>query len=265
MLTMLIPRSSRAAALSVAIAGASGVTGLLEPVTGCLSLILVVLFAHFLGRSFGRLAAGFASLGIVGAMFASSHPPPAADSVSRCATAIVAIAAAWLCAELVSRRPRQPGSTTRLKDDPFDLPIDQLSRNIWSRSGDGELEYVSQSILDYSGRTFEELRWPHTLTHPDDAGIPAQAFQRAKETGEAQEFQCRYRSRAGTYEWFAAMLHTQRDRHNKVSRVYACTGTSTNKKMRKSDSANKTRRFTASAIFFPATHGPRYPMAPLNT
>jgi PAS domain S-box-containing protein len=220
MLTMLIPRSSRAAALSVAIAGASGVAGLLEPVTGCLSLILVVLFAHFLGRSFGRLAAGFASLGIVGAMFASSHPPPASDSVSRCATAIVTIAAAWLCAELVSRRPRQPGSTTRLKDDPFDLPIDQLSRNIWSRSGDGELEYVSQSILDYSGRTFEELRWLHTLTHPDDAGIPAQAFQRAKETGEAQEFQCRYRSRAGTYEWFAAMLHTQRDRHNKVSRVY---------------------------------------------
>jgi hypothetical protein len=162
MLTMLIPRSSRVAALSVAVAGASGVAGLLEPVTGCLSLILVILFAHFLGRSFGRLAAGFASLGIAGAMFASSHPPLASDSVSRCAAAIVAIAAiaaAWLCAELVSRRPRQPGSTARLKDDPFDLPIDQLSRNIWSRTAEGELEYVSQSVMDYSGQTFEERLW----------------------------------------------------------------------------------------------------------
>ena len=112
MLTVLTPRSPRVVALSVAIAGASGVAGLLEPIAGCLSLVLVVLFAHFLGRNFGRLAAGFTSLGIAGTLFASnftsSHPPPASDSIIRCGTAI---AAAWLCAELVSRRPRQPGST----------------------------------------------------------------------------------------------------------------------------------------------------------
>jgi PAS domain S-box-containing protein len=220
MLTVLIPRSSRGAALSIAIAGASAAAGLLEPITGCLSLVLVVLFTHFFGRSLGRLSAGFTSLGIAAAMLASSHPPLASDSVSRCAIALVAIAAAWLCAELVSRRPRRPGSTARLKDDPFDLPIDQLSRNIWSRTVEGELEYVSQSVMDYSGQTFEQLRWPYTLTHPDDVAIPAQAFQRAKETGEAQEFQCRYRSRAGNYEWFAAVLHTQRDQNNEVSRVY---------------------------------------------
>ena len=217
MLTVLIPRSSRVAALSVAIAGTSGAAGLLEPVTGCLSLVLVVLFTHFFDRSFGRLAASFTSIGIVGAMLASSHPPLASDSVSR---SVIAIAAAWLCAELISRRPRRPDSTARLKDDPFDLPIDQLSRNIWSRTADGELEYISQSIMDYSGKTFEELRWPYTLTHPDDVGIPAQAFERAKETGEAQEFQCRYKSAAGTYEWFAAVLQTQRDRNNEIFRVY---------------------------------------------
>jgi PAS domain S-box-containing protein len=217
MLTMLIPRASRAAALSVAIAGASAVAGLLEPAIGCLSLVPVVLFTHFFGSGLGRLSAGFSSLGIAGAMLASNHVPLSTGSIGRCA---VAIAAAWLCTELVSRRPRQTGSTARLKDDPFDLPIDQLSRDIWSRSGDGELEYVSQSILDYSGQTFEELRGPYTLTHPDDVGIPAQAFERAKETGEAQEFQCRYRSKLGTYEWFAAVLHTQRDQNNEVCRVY---------------------------------------------
>lgn len=217
MLTVLIPRSPRVAALSVGIAVASGVAGLLEPVTGCLSLVLVVLFTHFLGRGFGRLAAGFTSLGIAGTMFASGHFLPASDAIGRC---VIAIAATWLCAELVSRRPRQSGSTPRLKDGSFDLPIDQLSRNFWSRTGEGELEYVSQSILDYSGRTFEEMRWPYTLTHPDDVGIPAQAFERAKATGEAQEFQCRYQSKAGLYEWFAAVLHTQRDANNEVFRVY---------------------------------------------
>jgi PAS domain S-box-containing protein len=74
--------------------------------------------------------------------------------------------------------------------------------------------------MDYSGKSFDELRKPYTRTHPDDVDIPAQAFYRAKETGEAQEYQCRYRSAAGTYEWFAAVLHTQRDRYNKVFRVY---------------------------------------------
>jgi hypothetical protein len=63
MLTVLIPRSPRNVALSVAISGASGVAGLLEPITGCLSLLFVVLFAHFFGRSFGRLAAGSPRLG----------------------------------------------------------------------------------------------------------------------------------------------------------------------------------------------------------
>ena len=59
--TVVMPHLSRVAALSIAIAGATGVAGLLEPVTGCLSLVLVVLFTHFFGRGFGRLAAGLAS------------------------------------------------------------------------------------------------------------------------------------------------------------------------------------------------------------
>src|ERR1700692_3386818 len=127
MLTVLIPHPSRDVALSVAIAGASGVAGLLEPITGCLSLVLVVLFTHFFGRGFGRLAAGFASLGIAGAVLASNHPPLASGSITRSA---VAIAAAWLCAELVSRRPRQPGSTARLKDDPFDEQLRQRNQTL---------------------------------------------------------------------------------------------------------------------------------------
>ncbi|WP_217497483.1 PAS domain-containing sensor histidine kinase [Trinickia violacea] len=198
-------------------AGASATAGWLDPVAGYLSPVIVVLFTLFLGRSFGRLAAGFASLGIVGATLSAHSLALSASSIVHSAIAIVAV---WICAEIVSRRPLQPGSTVRLKDHPFDLPIDQLSRFIWSRTGDGQLEYVSQSILDYSGRTFDELRRLFTLTHPDDVGIPVAAFARAQETGEAQEYQCRYLSAAGSYEWFAAVLHTQRDRHNRPIRVY---------------------------------------------
>ncbi|WP_179402797.1 PAS domain-containing protein [Burkholderia guangdongensis] len=129
-------------------------------------------------------------------------------------------AASWLCAGIASRRPGRPRPTARSADLPFDLPIDQLSRYIWSRTGDGKLEYMSQAILDYSGLTLDDLRAPFTLTHPDDVDIPNQAFARAKETGETQEYQCRYRSASGKYEWFAAVLNTQRDRCGNVVRVF---------------------------------------------
>ncbi|MGV2292373.1 PAS domain-containing protein [Trinickia sp. YCB016] len=198
-------------------AGASAMAGWLDPIAGYLSPVIVVLFTVYLGRSIGRLSAGFASLGIAGATLGAHSSALSSSSIVHAA---IAIAAVWLCAEIVSRRPRQWGSTVRLKDNPFDLPIDQLSRYVWSRTGDGELEYVSQAILDYSGRTFDELRTLFTLTHPDDVGIPVAAFARAQETGEAQEYQCRYLSAAGSYEWFAAVLQTQRDRHNQPIRVY---------------------------------------------
>src|SRR5579859_796926 len=125
MLTVLIPHSSRVAALSVAIAGASAVAGLLEPVTGCFGLVLVVVVAHFFDRSFGRLAASFVSLGIAGTMLTAGHPSLSSGSIGRCA---VAIGAVWLCAELVSRRPRhiqQPDSTAHSKDDDLDLKVRQ--------------------------------------------------------------------------------------------------------------------------------------------
>ncbi|WOD13591.1 hypothetical protein [Paraburkholderia kirstenboschensis] len=88
MLTVLIPRPFRIVGLGLAIAGASGVAGLLEAVTDCLSLVLVVLFTHFFGRGFVRLAAAFASLGIAGAMLSSAHPLLSSGSISRCTVAI---------------------------------------------------------------------------------------------------------------------------------------------------------------------------------
>ncbi|WP_028222259.1 PAS domain-containing sensor histidine kinase [Paraburkholderia oxyphila] len=214
---MRFPRSSRLALLAVAVAGVSALAGWLEPLSGCLGVLLVVPVTRWLGRGFGRLAAGFTSLGVV---LAPSGAPLSAMGASPLVHAVVAMAAAWLCAECVAPRPKQRASTATLKDDPFGLPIDELSRNIWSRAIDGKLEYVSQSILDYTGRTPEELRAPFTLVHPDDAWIPARAFARARDTGDPQEYHCRYRSAAGAYQWFAAVMHTQRDRHGKVFRVY---------------------------------------------
>ncbi|MEW9584709.1 PAS domain S-box protein [Paraburkholderia sp. DGU8] len=137
---MRISRFSRVAALAIGVAIASGTVALLEPYTGCLGLVLVILFTHLLGRDIGRLSAAFVSTGIVWVLVGLPHPVLASSSITR---SIVTILAAWLCAELVSRRPRKPVSNARMKDDPFDLPIERLASQLWSRTIDGQPEYMN--------------------------------------------------------------------------------------------------------------------------
>ncbi|MCP2084483.1 UNVERIFIED_ORG: PAS domain S-box-containing protein [Paraburkholderia sediminicola] len=231
MLTVLIPRSSRLAALSVAIAGTSAMAGLLEPVTGCFGLVMVVLVAHFFDRSFGRLAAGFVSLGIAGTMLTAGHPSLSSGSIGRCA---LAIGAAWLCAELVSRRPRHirytqpPDSTAHSKDDDVDLEVRQaltasesrelirkreaqlnwLIENVpsllWRTDAHGRLEYVNKRAEDYTGLRFEDLKtrgWLH-LVHPDDAASTLEAWQDSRASGRPYDSVHRFRAADNTYRWF---------------------------------------------------------------
>src|SRR5258708_1949563 len=137
---MRISRFSRVAALAIGVSIASDTVAILESYTGSLGLVLVVLFTPLFGRNIGRLSAAFVSTGIVWVSVGLPHPVLASSSITR---SIVTILAAWLCAELVSRRPRKPASTARMQDDPFDLPIEKLASQLWSRTIDGQLEYVN--------------------------------------------------------------------------------------------------------------------------
>jgi PAS domain S-box-containing protein len=211
MLTALMPHPSRLVVPSVAIASASGVAGLLESATGCLSLVLVVLFTHFFGRNFGRLSAGFASLGIAGVALASDHPPLASGSIARCA---VAIAAAWLCAELVSRRPRQPGSTARLKDEPFDVQVRQRTQtlqsisslfpgHVWAALPDGSTEYLSPSLFEYTGiKEAHKCDSFRAAIHPDDLQANERYWDALRGGIEPEELEFRLRRSDGEYRWF---------------------------------------------------------------
>jgi PAS domain S-box-containing protein len=227
MLTVLIPRPSRNVALSAAISGTSGVAGLLEPITGCLSLLLVVLFAHFFGRSFGRLAAGFASLAIAGAVLASNHPPLASGSIARCA---VAIGAAWLCAELVSRRPRQPGSTARLKDEPFDEQLRQRNQTLqsisslfpghaWTALPDGSTEYLSPSLCEYTGiKEAHNCDSFRAAIHPDDLQANDRYWDALRAGNDPGELEFRLRRIDGEYRWFLCRVKAIRNDSGRLLR-----------------------------------------------
>ncbi|TCK96609.1 PAS domain-containing protein [Paraburkholderia sp. BL9I2N2] len=227
MLTVLIPRSSRDVALSVAVSGASSMAGLLEPVSGIISLLFVVLIAHFFGRSFGRLAAGFASLGIAGMAFTAGHPPLASGSIAHSA---VAIAAAWLCAELASRRPRQPDSTAGSKDGQFDEQLRQLNQtlqsisslfpgHVWTALPTGHIEYLSPSLCEYTGiKEAHHCDSFRAAIHPDDLETNDRYWGTLLAGNDMGELELRLRRTDGEYRWFLCHVKTIRNESGRLLR-----------------------------------------------
>ncbi|MFM0672729.1 PAS domain-containing protein [Paraburkholderia sediminicola] len=224
MLTVLIPRSSRHVALSVAISSVSGVAALIEPISG---IFLVVLIAHFFGRSFGRLAAGFASLGIAGAALTAGHPPLAFCSIAR---SVVAIAAAWLCAELASRRPRQPDSMAGLKDEPFGEQLRQLDQtlqsisslfpgHVWTALPNGDIEYLSPSLCEYTGiKEAHHCDSFRAAIHPDDLRTNDRYWGALRAGDDTGELELRLRRIDGEYRWFLCHVKAIRNDSGRLLR-----------------------------------------------
>jgi PAS domain S-box-containing protein len=194
-------------------AGASGLAGLFEPVTGCLSLVLVVLFTHFFDRGFGRLAAGFASLGIAGAVLSSGRSLLYSGSISR---GTVAIGAAWLCAELVSRRS-QRDSAAQSKNDDLDPTVqqalaesekearellDRLPGRFATRTAE-DFDLINRQIRDASGTTLEGMQNLGFLRfiHPDDRERIKDGYLRSIQENSAFDTTYRWADHDGDYRW----------------------------------------------------------------
>src|SRR5262245_33025783 len=71
-------------------------------------------------------------------------------------------------------------------------------------TAEGEVEYVNRQILDYFGRTLEELkRWGTTdAVHADDLPRVTDAWRNSIEAGTPYEFEHRLRRADGVYRWF---------------------------------------------------------------
>jgi PAS domain S-box-containing protein len=103
---------------------------------------------------------------------------------------------------------------------PFHVPLDELSKYVWSRTAEGTMEYVSPACCEYLGLSIEEMQDFAGLIHPEDIRVRDSAMRRAEATSEPQQFQARYRSADGEYQWFTTLLHTQRDSYNNVVRYF---------------------------------------------
>jgi hypothetical protein len=87
----------------------------------------------------------------------------------------------------------------------------------------GEVEFLSKPVLDYYGKSLEEIndQWiTGEMIHPEDRPGLIQAFTRSLASGDPAEVELRARRFDGVYRWFDLRGRPLRDRQGRIVRWY---------------------------------------------
>src|SRR5258708_1100219 len=112
----------------------------------------------------------------------------------------------------------------RRSEESFRLAIDSIPGLVLTMRAQGELEFVSQQGLDYSGKTLEELKgWTNSdIVHPDDLSRVLATWKNSVETGHPAGYDSEYRIRRadGVYRWFQVRALPVLDAEDRMIRWY---------------------------------------------
>jgi PAS domain S-box-containing protein len=110
----------------------------------------------------------------------------------------------------------------KTNEESLRLIVDSIPGQIAVMTAGGEVELVSRQILEYFGKTTEELQnWATSNSfHPHDILPTIDAWKRALETGQPFEFENRGRRADGVYRWFHVRARPLRDAEGRIVRWY---------------------------------------------
>lgn len=171
-------------------------------------LILAVLASSL----YGGVGPGIAAVTLSAAALVSFVAEPHLPTFLVAAAAVVAFVEARRRADI---RERQAEETlnTRLTVDRFPGMVATLTAN-------GEPEFLNSQLLEYFGKTAEELKdWPSIL-HPMDRGRVVQAFMDSMATGGPLDVEQRGICADGSYRWFTNRGLPMYDRRGQIVRWY---------------------------------------------
>jgi len=109
-----------------------------------------------------------------------------------------------------------------VSEPSFELIVETIPGLIAVMTATGEVEHVNRQVLEYFGRTLDELKqWGTSdAVHPADLPRVNAAWQHAVETGEPYEFEHRIRRSDGGYRWFQSRGLPLRDGDGRIVRWY---------------------------------------------
>src|SRR5882724_2997838 len=116
-----------------------------------------------------------------------------------------------LAAVVIERKRNE--AALQQSEERFRLIVDTIPGFVCTLSAEGEVELLNRQVLEYFGKTTEELKdWAMSdAVHPDDLPRVIDAWRRSVETGEPYLLELRQRRADGVYRWFQSRALPTRD------------------------------------------------------
>jgi PAS domain S-box-containing protein len=113
-------------------------------------------------------------------------------------------------------------SALQQNEERFRLIVDSIPGFVCTLSAAGEVELLNRQLLEYFGKTTEELKnWDASdAVHQDDLPRVIDAWTRSVETGEPYVVELRQRRADGVYRWFQSRALPARDSEGRITGWY---------------------------------------------
>ena len=104
----------------------------------------------------------------------------------------------------------------------FRLIVDTVPGLVCTLNATGEIELLNRQVLEYFGKTTEELKnWATSdAVHPDDLPRVIDSWRRSVETGQPYVLELRQRRADGVYRWFQSRAFPARDPEGRITGWY---------------------------------------------
>jgi formate hydrogenlyase transcriptional activator len=110
----------------------------------------------------------------------------------------------------------------RSSEQSFRRIVNSIPGYVCALTASGEIEFVNNQVLEYFGKTLDELKnWAASDTvYPDDLPEVIATWRTSIETGQPTDVELRLRRADGIYRWFLLRRLPQRDSQGQVVRWY---------------------------------------------
>ncbi|HWO28739.1 MAG TPA: sigma 54-interacting transcriptional regulator, partial [Candidatus Acidoferrum sp.] len=128
----------------------------------------------------------------------------------------------WYAAGTDIEERKQVEEVLRESEKSVRLIVDSIAGLVAMMTAEGEVEFVNNRVLEYFGKTLEELKgWATSdAVHPNDLPRVVAAWRQSVETGDPYDVDHRLRSAEGEYRWFHIRGLPVRDTEGRIVRWY---------------------------------------------
>jgi PAS domain S-box-containing protein len=119
----------------------------------------------------------------------------------------------------ISERKRAE-EALRTSEHNLRLMVNSIPGLVSTMTGSGDLELANKQVMEYTGKTVEEIKnWLPTI-HPDDRALTAKRWRHSVETGDPFDVETRVEGADGGHRWFHARGLPWRNADGHIVRWY---------------------------------------------